>query len=55
MKLLYNYVIVPSGGPAAANVEELGGAERISCTQSLALVHSVYNVGDVPDEDMSVY
>lgn len=28
--LLYNYLTVPSGGPAAVNVDELGGAERVS-------------------------
>lgn len=55
MKLLCNYVTVPSAGPAAANVDKQGGAERISCTQSLASVHSVYIVGDIPDEDMSVH
>lgn len=53
--LLYNYLTVPSGGPAAVNVDELGGAERESSTQSLASIHSVYILGNVPDEDMSVY
>lgn len=35
------------------NVDELGGAERVSCT--LAPNQSVYILGTVPDEDMSLY
>lgn len=35
------------------NVDELGGAERVSCT--LASNQSVYILGEVPDEDMYLY
>lgn len=53
--LWYNYLTVPSGGPAAVIVDELGGAERVSCTQGLASNQSVYILDKVPDEDTSVY
>lgn len=46
---------MPSGGSAAVNVDELGGAERVFCTRGLASDQSVYILDQVPDEHMSVY